>query len=98
MMNAGGYRVSPLEVEMAMAQHPGIDQIGVVDVEVKQGASVIAAFYTGPERINEAELTYYAAERLARYKQPRAYIHMDELPAGANGKLVRRDLRQYFST
>ena len=96
MMNAGGYRVSPLEVEMALSEHPGIHQIGVVDVEVKEGASVIAAFYTGPDPINEAELSYYAAERLARYKQPRAFVHVAELPAGANGKLVRRDLRQFF--
>ena len=96
MMNAGGFRVSPLEVESALHAHPGIDQVGVTDVEVKPDVRVIAAFYTGPRALDEAVLHAYAAERLARYKQPRAYVHLDALPTGANGKLLRRALREMF--
>ena len=96
MMNAGGYRVSPLEVETALGTHPGLKQIGVTDVEIKSDARIIVAFYTGPGPVDEAALKAYAAERLARYKQPRAYVHLPELPAGANGKLLRRALRPYF--
>ncbi len=94
MMNAGGYRISPLEVEAALLTHPGIREVAVTDLEIKADVRVIAAFYTGPEDIPEATLTAFAAERLARYKQPRVYRRLDTLPTGANGKILRRALRQ----
>jgi len=96
MMNAGGFRVSPLEVEAALAHYPGIEAVGVTDVEVKADTRIIAAFYTGPEALDETALTDYAAARLARYKMPRAFVHLAELPSGANGKLSRRALRGLF--
>ncbi len=97
MMNAGGFRLSPLEVEAALSAHPGIEQVGVTDVEVKRDARIIVAFYTGPAELDETELHAFASERLARYKQPRAYVHLDALPTGANGKLLRRALRDHFT-
>ncbi len=96
MMNAGGYRVSPLEVEAALSGFPGLTQVGVTDVEVKADTRVIVAFYTGPTPLDASALSAYVGERLARYKQPRAFVHLPELPAGANGKLLRRALRPYF--
>jgi acyl-coenzyme A synthetase/AMP-(fatty) acid ligase len=96
MMNAGGYRVSPLEVEAALAHFPGLTQIGVAQVEVKPGVFVIAAFYTAPAPLDEAALRAYVKQNLARYKQPRAYIHLSSLPSGANGKLQRRALPALF--
>ncbi len=95
MMNAGGYRVSPIEVEQALAAYPGLTAIGCTDVEVKEDVRVIAAFYTGPAEIAEAELAAFAAHRLARYKQPRLYIYLNELPTGPNGKILRRALKTY---
>ncbi|MBL4767833.1 MAG: acyl--CoA ligase [Rhodobacteraceae bacterium] len=96
MMNAGGFRVSPLEVEAVLTTHPGITQIGVTDVEVKQDTHIIVAFYTGPTPLDESDLYAYVHDKLARYKQPRAYVHLTALPAGPNGKLQRRALRTYF--
>lgn len=96
MMNAGGYRVSPLEVEAALAGFPGLAQVGVTDVEVKADARVIVAFYTSPEPLDETALKTYAEARLARYKQPRAYQRLDALPSGANGKLLRRALKPLY--
>lgn len=96
MMNAGGYRVSPIEVETALARVPGITAVAVTDVEIKTDARVIAAFYTGPAALDEADLQTYVTDKLARYKQPRLYIHLPELPSGANGKILRRALRAGF--
>ena len=93
MMNAGGYRVSPLEVEAALQGFPGLTEIGVTDVEVKADARVIAAFYTAEAPLAEDALRAYAAERLARYKQPRMFVHVDVLPRNANGKLQRQALK-----
>lgn len=96
MMNAGGFRVSPLEVERALSDHPDILEIACTEVTVRDGVSVIAAFYTAQHPIEDSALTAYAAERLARYKQPRLYQHMESLPRGANGKLSRRALGAQF--
>jgi acyl-coenzyme A synthetase/AMP-(fatty) acid ligase len=92
MMNAGGFRVSPAEVEAAFADLPGLADCAAAEVEVKPGVSVIALFYTGSPDLDTA-LAARAAERLARYKQPRAYHHLDALPRNANAKLNRRALR-----
>ena len=66
MMNAGGFRVSPLEVEAALAGAPGITGIGVAEVTVKEGVSVIAAFYTAPAPLDDQTLDAYAKDKLAR--------------------------------
>lgn len=93
MMNAGGFRVSPLEVEAALSGFDGIAQVGVTDVEIKPGAFVIAAFYTSDVPLDEVALRRYAERHLARYKQPRLFKRLDALPLGGNGKLLRRALK-----
>ncbi len=90
MMNAGGYRVSPLEVEAAMLAHPDIDEIGVTDMEVKPDVRIIIALYTSQTAIPEGRLLEFAAKNLARYKCPRAFLRVEALPRGANSKLLRR--------
>lgn len=93
-MNAGGYRVSPAEVEAAMAKCPGVTEAAVAEVEVKPGVTIIVCFYTGPDVVDEECLKAHAAAHLARYKQPRAFKRLDALPRNANSKLNRRALRQ----
>ncbi|MGB8621851.1 MAG: class I adenylate-forming enzyme family protein [Paracoccaceae bacterium] len=93
MMNAGGFRVSPVEVEAALIEHPDIHEVAATEVRVKADTTVIAAFYAGTPTDEDA-LKTFAAERLARYKQPRIFIHMEALPKGGNGKLNRKALRQ----
>ncbi|WP_295313507.1 class I adenylate-forming enzyme family protein [Roseobacter sp.] len=93
MMNAGGYRVSPVEVEDVLSGCPGVRSVAVTDVEIKDDTRVIAAFYTADAPLDEKGLEAYVSDRLARYKQPRLYIHLPELPLGANGKILRRALR-----
>ncbi|WP_420858891.1 class I adenylate-forming enzyme family protein [Marivivens marinus] len=98
MMNAGGYRVSPVEVEEALCQHPGVDEAAACEVRVKSDTSVIAAFYTGPDALSEEVLAKFAAERLARYKCPRLFVRVDALPRGANNKLLRKALKTDWET
>jgi len=94
MMNAGGFRVSPIEVEAAMARHSAIHDTAAVELAVKSDASVIAVFYVADNVIDDNELSAHAARQLARYKCPRLFIRVDHLPRGANNKLLRRQLRQ----
>ncbi|WP_439150118.1 class I adenylate-forming enzyme family protein [Sulfitobacter sp.] len=96
MMNAGGFRVSPIEVEQSLAKFPGITAVGATEVTVRADVTVIAAFYTADTALDDAALALYAQDNLARYKQPRLYVHVPELPMGANGKLLRRALRAAY--
>ena len=92
LMTAGGFRVSPSEVEAAMATCPGIADCAVTEVEVKPGLRVIACFYISDDNPSEADLAAHAAAHLARWKQPRLWILVDALPRSANNKLNRRAL------
>ena len=91
MMNCGGYRVSPLEVESVLASVPAIGDVAVCSVPIND-ASIIAAFYTGNPTMDEQGIRAYLADSLARYKQPRSILRVAELPRKTNGKLQRKAL------
>ncbi|MDF0599550.1 class I adenylate-forming enzyme family protein [Psychromarinibacter sp. C21-152] len=98
MMNAGGVRVSPIEVESALTTHSAIHECAAVEVQVKADTTVIAAFYTADADLDPTELDRFAAQSLARYKMPRIYHRVDALPKNPNGKLQRRRLREDWET
>jgi 4-hydroxybenzoate-CoA ligase len=94
VMNAGGYRVAPQEVEAALLEHPAIADCAVTEVEARPGVTVIAAFCTSAEPLDVAALATHCAGRLARYKCPRIFRRIDRLPRSPTGKLLRRQLRE----
>ena len=96
MMNAGGIRVSPLEVENALNAHPSVAESAAVEVLVNADTTVIALFFVANGEVEQADLEMHAAEHLARYKCPRIYTEVEVLPKGPNGKLLRRQLRAAF--
>ena len=98
MMNAGGYRVSPVEVEAAMASFPGLHEAAAAEVAVRPAVTVIACFYTADTGLDEAALSAHAASHLARYKQPRLFLRVEALPKNANNKVLRRVLRQEWES
>ena len=93
MMNAGGHRVSPIEVEDALTAHPLIVEAAACVVQIRTGVFFIAGFYVATDVIDEEELRAFTAARLAAYKMPRLLIARDTLPRGANNKLLRKVLR-----
>lgn len=94
MMNAGGYRVSPLEVEKAMDACPGVLESAAVELPVNETTRIIGLFYVPRDPApDEATLTAHAGATLARYKQPRHWQAVPALPRAANNKINRRALR-----
>ncbi|MEM9854406.1 MAG: class I adenylate-forming enzyme family protein [Pseudomonadota bacterium] len=96
MLNAGGFRISPLEVERVLAGHPGLEEAAVCELPI-DGSTILAACYTAPKPLDRESLDAYVSARLARYKHPRAYRHVSALPRSPNGKLLRRDLPAVFA-
>jgi acetyl-CoA synthetase len=95
LMKALGYRVSPLEVEAALAEHPAIAEVACAEVHVRDDVSVIGAFIVPHAGIqpDTKDIERFAAERLAAYKRPRAFVLVDALPRTANGKVMRAQLK-----
>ena len=93
MLNAGGVRVSPLEIEVVMRSLAGVEDCAACEVRVSAETSVIALFYVANTEISEHKLEQFAHHRLAAYKTPRVWARVDEMPRGANNKLHRRKLR-----
>lgn len=96
LINAGGLRVSPLEIEKVLLEVPGVTGAAAVEARLRSDTSVIAAFYTAPTPVDDSTFEGYVTQKLARFKHPRLYIHLADLPTGANGKIMRRRLRARF--
>ena len=98
ILNAGGYRVAPREIEQVLEACPGVQEAGVAEVEVRPDIFVIAAFVAVEERCDLAQVDAMAARHLARYKQPRIVQQVPALPRNPNGKLIRADLPQLWNS
>lgn len=85
----GGVNVYPLEVEHALREHPGVDDVAVyAEPDERWGQRVCAAVVGSA---TAADLEAFARERLVPPKRPKEYHHLDDLPRTLTGK-VRRDL------
>ncbi len=91
----GGHNVYPAEVEAALLEHPGIQEVAVVGVEHPVlGEDVKAVVVTRDgTMIDLDQLKEFCSERLADYKTPRHLEVLDELPRNSMGKVLRRVLR-----
>lgn len=96
MMYAGGFRVSPVEVENVLLQHPGIAGAGVREWRVSDTASIIAAILVPQDgaEVGEEAVMGFARERLAAYKCSTQIWFVPALPRTANGKLNRKALEK----
>jgi benzoate-CoA ligase len=98
MIKAGGYWVSPAEVESALLSHPAVLECAVVGQEddtrlIKPLAFVVLKGDRSPSSDLAAELQHHAKSRLAPYKYPRWVQFTNELPKTATGKIQRYKLR-----
>ncbi len=92
IMNAFGYRVSPLEVEKALSSHPDVADVAVAERKVSADVSVVAAFVVPKPGAapDEAAILAYCTQRLAAYKRPRKIVFVEAIPHTPNGKVARR--------
>jgi long-chain acyl-CoA synthetase len=84
----GGVNVYPLEVENALREHPGVEDIAVFGAPDDDWGHRVCAAVVGSA--DEAELAAYARERLSPPKRPKTWTFLDDLPRTSTGK-VRRD-------
>ena len=95
VMNAGGFRVSPAEVEKCLLAFDHVAEAAAAERPGRDSESTIIKAYVvmrdGAHADEEALLAHCHAH-LAAYKRPRAVVFLDALPRNANGKLNRKAL------
>jgi acyl-CoA synthetase (AMP-forming)/AMP-acid ligase II len=96
IINRGGEKISPREVDEVLMDHPAVAQVVCFGVpHDKLGEEVGAAIVLREgQTATEQELRSFASTRLADFKVPRKVLILDEIPKGATGKLQRIGLAQ----
>jgi len=95
MINRGGYKIYCIEVENALYEHGAVQECAVVGKPCPVLGERVHAFVTLRHDASAAELTAFCTSRLADYKVPESFtLSATPLPRNANGKLVKRALRE----
>ena len=91
IINRGGEKISPLEVDSILLDHPEIKQVVTFAVpHPKLGEEVAAAVVLSEgSQSDEKDIRGFAKEKMADFKVPRQIVILDEIPKGATGKMQR---------
>jgi len=92
---SGGSNIYPREVEEALLEHPDVVEAGVVGARDEEWGEIVVAFIVGEAK--PAELDAHLLDRIARFKRPKRYEYIDELPKNSYGKVLKRSLRERLS-
>jgi acyl-CoA synthetase (AMP-forming)/AMP-acid ligase II len=96
IINRGGEKISPLEVDTILMDHPAVAQVvtfAIPHPKLGEEVGAVVVLRDGFEA-GERDIRAFAAERLADFKVPRRVLFVDEIPKGATGKMQRVGLAE----
>ena len=97
MIISGGENVYPAEIENVLISHPDIVEVAVIgQPSEKWGESPFAVVVSKNSSLNEAAVLEHCDGKLARFKLPKGAAFIDVIPRNANGKVLKRVLREQF--
>ncbi len=96
IIKSSGYRIGPEEIEVTLATHPAVADVGVIGVHDELRGQIAKAFVVlkPGESLSPEELIAFCRDKIATYKLPREVVMVNELPRTPTGKLLRRVLKQ----
>jgi len=99
LVNVGGEKVFPREVEEIIYTHPAIAEAALIpQPDARLGEIPVAVVALKPgEALSEEELVEFLSDKLARFKVPRKVVIMESLPRNPIGKIVKRELVRMLS-
>ncbi len=99
IIKSGGYKLSALEIEASLLDHPAIVECAVVGLpDETWGESVAAAVVLkGNESLDGDSLRNWCKDRVSPYKIPRRLLIVEELPRNAMGKVTKPAVTQLFA-
>lgn len=98
IIKSGGYKLSALEIEASLLDHPAIAQCAVVGVaDATWGETVaVAVVLRAEQALDLAALRTWCEDRISAYKIPRRMVEVPELPRNAMGKVTKPDVVLLF--
>ena len=96
IINRGGEKVSPREVDEILMDHPAVAQVvcfGMPHPKLGEEVAAVVVLREG-QAVTERELQAFVSQRAAEFKVPKTILFMPEIPKGATGKLQRIGLAQ----
>ncbi len=96
---SGGSNIYPREVEEALLVSPAVEEVAVIGVPDPEWGESVAAFVVvrAGMQVTEAELDALCLDCLARFKRPRHYRFLAELPKSHYGKVLKTELRELIA-
>lgn len=91
IIKSGGYKLSALEIEDVLLQHPQVQQCAVVGVPDETWGECVAAaivFHAGHE-LDQEQIRLWCRDRISPYKIPKLMLAVPELPRNAMGKIIK---------
>ncbi|WP_433725619.1 AMP-binding protein [Nocardia sp. CA-129566] len=101
MIVSGGENIYPKEVEDVIAEHPAVTDVVVIGVPHPEFGQVLRAYFAtaaGRTPPTADELKTHIRERLERYKVPKEFIALEQIPRNPSGKILRRELESHRRT
>jgi acyl-CoA synthetase (AMP-forming)/AMP-acid ligase II len=98
LINRGGEKISPLEIDHALLRHPEVAEAAAFAVPHPRLGEDVAAAVVLREgaRVTPMELREFLASQLALFKVPRRIVLVNHLPKGVTGKVQRQRLVEHF--
>jgi len=97
MVNVGGFKVYPREVEDVLFEHPNVKEAGVIGIPDEFSGEAVKAFVVlrdPSKKTTEQDVIGFCSQHLAKFKVPKKVEFLDELPKTLIGKVLRRKLRE----
>lgn len=93
---SGGTNIYPREVEEILLEHPHVSEVSVIGLpDLDWGEIVVACVAAKPNlELDRKELEEYCLSKMARFKRPKAYRFLNELPKNSTGKVLKTELRE----
>ncbi len=92
MINRGGFKVNPYEVEAAIKEHPKVVEVAVFGTRSPQGDDLVCAAIVSSGACTTEEILSHCRDRIAAFKIPARIEFRDTLPKSATGKVLRTQL------
>ena len=97
IIKSGGYKISALEIENILLEHPQVNECAVVGIQDEEWGEIVACCTIPVKGFSDSStLKEWLRSRMPGYKVPRKYIFRDALPKNAMGKVSKNDVKKMF--
>ncbi|MBH1959404.1 MAG: acyl--CoA ligase [Flavobacteriia bacterium] len=96
MYISGGENIFPQEVEKVLHLHPAVARAIIIPVSDEIWGAKGVAFLKTVKETSEVELREFLKDKLARFKQPKEFVLLEEFPVTGFGKISRKDLTRIY--